>query len=116
MKAMAKAIFNPSPVEGKDFSTLRYGRSVLLAGYEKRRMSGTSFATPIAAGIAAIVMDYVAQKSQGYFGKDKYVANRSRLGMTLWLFLRSIYAVRGRDSSFLHHGVFSLGDGEAKLT
>jgi hypothetical protein len=68
--------FNPSAVKGKNFSTL--GEDVLSSwpGSVQRRMSGTSFATPIAAGIAAIVMDYVVQKSQGWSKKDKYVANK----------------------------------------
>ena len=56
--------FNPSPKKGKNFSTL--GEGVPLHSDITNRKSGTSYATPIAAGIAAVVMDYMVRKSKSW--------------------------------------------------
>jgi hypothetical protein len=68
--------FNPSTEATKNFSVL--GEDVLSSWPRSlpQRMSGTSFATPIAAGIAAIVMDYMTQKSSVWSEEDRYIAKR----------------------------------------
>lgn len=69
--------FNPSPKEDKNFSTL--GEAVLSSWPRsvQQRMTGTSFATPIAAGIAAVTMDYMEQKRRGWSEEnDRYVAKK----------------------------------------
>jgi subtilisin family serine protease len=47
--------FSPAP-PNKDYYFTAFGENIYNFGREK---SGTSFATPVAAGIAALVMDYV---------------------------------------------------------
>lgn len=59
--------FNPNPIPGKNLSVL--GEYVLSSwptklGNEQQRRSGTQYATPIAAAIAAIVMCYSKQNMQ----------------------------------------------------
>ncbi|KFY52592.1 hypothetical protein V496_08343 [Pseudogymnoascus sp. VKM F-4515 (FW-2607)] len=69
--------FNPSPKEDKNFSTL--GEAVLSSWPRsvQQRMTGTSFATPIAAGIAAVTMDYMEQRTMDWSkDDDRYVARR----------------------------------------
>jgi Subtilase family len=60
-----KSPYNPTPREDDNFSIVgQYINSawpdVNQTG-ETRRMSGTSFATPVAAGLAALVLDWVSQ-------------------------------------------------------
>lgn len=68
--------FNPSRKEGKDFSTL--GEGIVSHSDPAKCMSGTSYATPIAAGMAAAVMDYMTQKSRGWpdYETHRYEAER----------------------------------------
>jgi len=59
--------YNPTPVVGKNLSVL--GEDVLSSWPThlengRQRKSGTSYATPIAAALAAIVLDYSQQKMQ----------------------------------------------------
>jgi subtilisin family serine protease len=70
-----RSSFNPSPVPGRNLATV--GEAVLSSwiGGGRKRKSGTSFAAPIAAGVAAIAMDYVRQKTPK---SDQYVASRVR--------------------------------------
>ncbi|OBT94327.2 hypothetical protein VE01_07702 [Pseudogymnoascus verrucosus] len=68
--------FNPSSKNDKNFGTV--GEAVLSSWPHsgKKRMTGTSFATPIAAGIAAFTMDFMEQKKKGWSEHDQYVAAR----------------------------------------
>ena len=66
----SKSRFNPPPASDSDnFSLLgesvrsAWPRHLIPEGY--RRQSGTSIATPIAAGIAALVLDYAGQRANG---------------------------------------------------
>lgn len=66
--------FNPS--NKKDNICSAVGEAVLSLWLhnEQRRMYGTSFATPIAAGIAAATMDYMEQASKGWSIGDRSIA------------------------------------------
>ncbi|OCL13227.1 subtilisin-like protein, partial [Glonium stellatum] len=58
--------FNPTAIDGDNFSTLGEAIESAWPGEpgdcNTRRKSGTSFATPIAAGIAAFVLEYARQR------------------------------------------------------
>jgi subtilisin family serine protease len=76
-----KSKFTPGPYSGKKFATLGEGvRSSWpkhLSGdglSTQERKSGTSYATPIAAGIAAMVLDYMRQHPNS----DKYLVSKLR--------------------------------------
>jgi hypothetical protein len=93
--------FNPSAEKGKNFSILGEEVTSSWPRGPPKPMTGTSFATPIAAGIAAIVMDYMAQKSRNWPAEDRYVAERiaSRRGITA-VFKRHLCDKRG-DFQFI---------------
>jgi len=88
--------FNPSPEYGKRLSTL--GEDVLSSwpGGVPQRKSGTSYATPIAAGIAGIVMDYVMQRSKNWTEEEQYIASKIR-GRTGILAVMEKHLSRERD-------------------
>lgn len=112
------SLFNPSTEGGSEIEFSVVGEAVLSswAGGPARRMSGTSFATPVAAGIAAIVMDYLAQKSRTWDAGDaQYVAKRirSKRGVEE-VFLKHLSTKRG-DFNFLCPWRFFNLEGEREL-
>lgn len=94
--------FNPSNKKDKNFSTVGEGVLSSWLHNEQRRMNGTSFATPIAAGIAAFTMDYMEQKKIDWLKEDDiYVAGgiKTRGGIAA-VFNQHLSYVRG-DVRFL---------------
>lgn len=63
--------FNPSAVPGRNFSTL--GENVLSSWPQSESVwkSGTSYSTPIAAGIGSLILEYVRHKLPEYEMKIK---------------------------------------------
>ncbi|OBT80206.1 hypothetical protein VF21_00560 [Pseudogymnoascus sp. 05NY08] len=88
--------FNPPSKQHNNFGTI--GESLLSSWprSEPRYMSGTSFATPIAAGIAAVTMDYLEQNKRGRTKGDQYLAERikTRTGIVA-VFTKHLSAVSG---------------------
>jgi hypothetical protein len=76
-----KATFNPSPQPGKlMLSTLGVNIPSLGRGGKKEIQDGTSFAVPIAVGIAASFMEYVRQHAKEGDGCN-FGTLKSRQGM-----------------------------------
>jgi subtilisin family serine protease len=80
--------FNPSPEGTNAISAL--GEAVPSQWYDLEhpfipvaRKTGTSFAVPVAAGIAAIVLDYIDKRQISWDENKKYLASkiRTRKGM-----------------------------------
>jgi hypothetical protein len=71
--------FNPSPQQCNIFSVL--GEAVPSNGAERK--SGTSFAAPIAAGIAAVTIEYLNKRKVSWLDERRDVASRikSRKGI-----------------------------------
>jgi hypothetical protein len=59
-----KSDFTPGPHVYNRFSTIGEAVKSSWLGGETQRKSGTSYATPIAAGITALVMDFMRQCSE----------------------------------------------------
>ena len=95
--------FNPS--NKKDNICSAVGEAVLSSWLhnEQRRMYGTSFATPIAAGIAAATMDYMEQESKGWPIEDRYMAERikTKAGIVAVFDKHLSYVKGGGDVRFL---------------
>ena len=108
--------FKPSAEKFKNFSTV--GENVLSSWARSlpKRMSGTSFATPIAAGVAAIVMDYMEQKSHAWPpGDGQYIARRIRTrGGIVKIFEKHLSDNRG-DFRFIWPWKFFNKAGESEL-
>lgn len=76
--------FNPSPQGFNTISVLGEAVPSSWPGTGAPRKSGTSFATPIIAGAAAVVLSYIRWRKEAWTADEKYTASkaRSKKGMT----------------------------------
>jgi hypothetical protein len=106
---------NPSkfnPPEGGDFRFAALGEAVrsaypvhrgVMRGEQTpgwRRMSGTSCATPIAAGIAGLVLEFARQQPMCY---DESIESHLKMVAGMRQVLRDLFAVKVREASRFNH-------------
>lgn len=73
--------YNPGEAqEGRDLCALGEGVKSSWPNLQQQRKSGTSIATPIAAAIAAVVLDYVWQNMpDGVSASDKFLVSKLQM-------------------------------------
>lgn len=92
--------FSPFPVSGLDnFSTLGEALPFFRGRGPDERRSGTSFATPIAAGIAALTMDYIIHMDLAE--EDKAYVERVKTLKGMQSVMRLLASNNGRQSSYI---------------
>lgn len=76
--------FTPSPQDCNTISVLGEAVPSCWSRTGSPRKSGTSFATPIVAGIAAIILNYMHWREKAWTDNEKFIASKVRCkkGMT----------------------------------
>ena len=96
--------FNPLCPNEEMYSIIGEAVSGAFAGGKEVRLDGTSTATPIAAGLAAVLIGYTRQFMENREGADTYENMRK-------LFLFMSFASKGKDYRYLaFHFLFETED------
>jgi hypothetical protein len=111
--------FNPTKMktEGHHFAILgeavksAWPKTVGSGSAPSQRMSGTSFAVPLAAGTAACILEFALRNGMKTSHEDLYKKLRSRQGM--YIIFSELLSEKRNQFHYIHPWMlFPVGDGE----